>query len=120
MTKTKEKPQPAKLTRWNELIETVHGIPAAIAAAISTQRLELLKLYQPGPEETRVEEIRSLVNLIRVLLLTNLELQRHSEQVAQMTMDIRGGLIAAKSKADQVLTFARFEEWGEEDENEVS
>ena len=64
------------LIRPNELAETI-SLPAGLAAALATGRVELIRL-QPAPTSIAPEEIAALYHAIGVLIETNMLLQQHA------------------------------------------
>jgi hypothetical protein len=73
--------QQCMLDGWASFVETVH-VPTDIAAALATGRPELLALMQPRALDAA--ECGKLYQLLRVLITTNMGLQQHAQQLAQL------------------------------------
>jgi ABC-type siderophore export system fused ATPase/permease subunit len=105
----------AKLQRWNDLTEEVKA-PQTVMLAMMTGRSELLKLA-PKAAATE-EETAALYNTIRVLMDTNLELQNHSQKVADEMKNLKLTLQGMKRKFDELFALASFAEADDESEEE--
>jgi hypothetical protein len=105
----------AKLRNWNDLTEEVKA-PQTVMLAMMTARPELLKL---APKQAATEEeTAALYNVIRVLMETNQELQRHSQKVADEMKNLRLTLQGMKRKFDELFALASFTEADDESEEE--
>lgn len=76
--RTVEEYVPPKLRSWAELTEEVQ-VPPDIAAALMTGRRELIR---PVCRALSYEEANQLLNLLRVFIDTNRELQEHCSRLA--------------------------------------
>lgn len=97
-------PLTSRLRAKNELVEDVH-LPADFAAALLTQRIELLKcIHRP----LSVSETESLAHAFGVLIKTNMELQNHCEQLAHRIDDLRShakGVVRSIERIDDLANF---------------
>ena len=97
-----------QLESWNSLVEDVKGLPADIGLSVSTSRWELLKAckYRQFSES----EFKAILDLIRVLLLTNQALQKHSSQLAMKLDNICGTFSGLDRLINKARDFAEFKE----------
>jgi len=80
-----------QLRCWSDLVREVR-LPADVAAAVGTGRPELLV-----PRAMTAAEVGQLMELVGVLIETNISLQRHSSTLLDMAED-------AKQQAEGTLT----------------
>jgi hypothetical protein len=92
-----------KLRNWSELIATVE-LPMDMAVALSCGRIELIA----KPRALKVEEAGQLLQLLRVLMQTNQELQKHSAKVADMAENIMEHFKGLQSGLIKISDFASF------------
>lgn len=97
----------AKIGKWNDFVAELQ-VPADIAPAMMTGRLELLKLAKPRP--LSAEECAVLYQLIGGLLETNQALQLHSSLVADVASEVRRGFGGVSAWIDRMEAYAKFSE----------
>jgi len=95
----------AAMRGWNELSEAC-DCPADLAIAFITGRSELLKLAKP--RAMTEAEVAVLYNFIRVQMQTILQLQRHSQLVANHARDMETALRGLRLGMDELNHFANF------------
>lgn len=105
----------SKLRSWNELTQAV-SIPVELAAAMHTQRAELIRIVPP--KALTEDECRRLYDFIGTLIETNMALTQHAEQLAQLVGTWAESIRGAVGLAEQVRLFANFKavDKGEDDE----
>lgn len=103
-----------RLSKWNEFVREIK-VPADIAPAMMTGRLELLKLAQP--RALTVEECVVIYELIGALLETNQALQEHSQLVADIATEVRRGLGGLNGLAGRLESYGNFREPRESEES---
>lgn len=96
----------SKLDSWNSLVEEV-SVPGDIGVAIMTGRSELLCLVN---REMSKEEVASVMNLIKVLMETNRELQAHSAELAQRLKNVGGTLKGLTTQLQACVDVSEFRE----------
>jgi hypothetical protein len=106
----------AKLDNRNSFTEEVEA-PGAVGVALSTGRIELLKMYNPK-ESVPAEEAKKLVNIIRVLIETNYALQEHAQLMVELVDNIRQSVSGLGNHTQFLRHFANFETPVEEDDEE--
>jgi len=99
----------AQMRSWSELTETVDGaLPSEIVAALQTGRPELISAFTP-----KRPLIAGLVNLVRVLLQTNIALQDHAQELAKRTRMLDEhlkGLITTCRRIDDFANFRHYDD----------
>ena len=101
------------LESWDCLTEEVTAAPDVMLALMSG-RPELLAIVQP--RALSPEEHGQLIHLLQVVLSTNRQLQRHSEQVAQQAGHVLGHMKGLQRSLDKLEDFANFRsETGDDD-----
>lgn len=105
--------QQCKLGCWTELVEEVSA-PPDIALALLSGRPELIGMAKIRP--LNEDECRQLYHLIRVLLLTNRELQRHAEQMALLVEQFEGHFKGIARLASDIQKYAQFQQPVREDD----
>lgn len=102
------------IRKWNELTEEIQA-PDAVLAALSTNRPQLLKF---GPYRTSTaEQTKQLYNVIRVLMETNSELQKHSQQLADEANQLRSSFKGISRKLNELHATANFSDAMDEEES---
>ena len=91
---------------WAQLTEEV-SLPQDIATAISTGRVEFLKLAE---RPMNAEEVGRVLNLVRVLMETNQALKEHSMELAQKLDSIYGNFRGLQNSIIGAKDFALFRE----------
>ena len=93
-----------QMRSWNDLADTVTGaLPGEIVAALTTGRPELISAFTP-----KRPLIKGLVELVRVLMQTNIALQDHAAELAKrsrMLDDHLKGLITTCRRIDDFANF---------------
>lgn len=97
----------SRIGKWNEFVRELQ-VPGDIAIAVSTGRLELLKLAQP--RALTAEECGVLYRLIGGLLETNQVLQRHAALIANIATEVRRGIGGMESMAGRLEAYANYRE----------
>lgn len=110
--RTEQVYEPPKLRSWAELTEEC-PVPPDIAAAIGTGRPGLI---QDIRRPLTTEEGQQLINLIRVLLDTNNELQQHCVRVAQRAEQLQDNLKGVVTSVNKLQALAEFRNPEEDDE----
>lgn len=99
---------------WASFSEPI-DVPADIGAALMTGRAELLSIAARPMDK---EEVRKLLNVLRVLMETNQLLKEHAAMLAQRAHDFVASTRSAVTQACRIEAFANFEtESGIEDED---
>lgn len=104
--------EPPKLRSWAELTEECPA-PPDIVAAIGTGRPGLIQNIRRPPT---AKEGQQLINLIRVLLDTNNELQQHCVRVAQRAEQLQDNLKGVVTSVNKLQALAEFRNPEEDDE----
>ncbi len=110
-----EEPTPElfeKLRNWSEFVREVK-LPGDVAAAVACGRSQLLTACV---RDMTKDEVRMLMDLIGVYMDTNLELQRHSAQLAAELKNIRGTVGGLFKLVDKSTAYAEFRDYYEEDD----
>jgi hypothetical protein len=94
------------LRSWADLVEEV-TLPAGISIAVSAGRPELLRA---SVRPMDADEVKMVLDLVRVLMETNSQLQQHAISVAQEAKDIRRAFIGLESKIDRMRAMAEFQD----------
>lgn len=110
MQPTKEK---SRLRDWSDLTEDVRIFDPALAAAVMSGRPSLAMANVPAT--LNPEQIRSLYNLVRVLLDTNQQLQENSRQLAEMVARWLDAFKGVHTLAHRIGDVAEFREVVEDD-----
>lgn len=97
---------------WAALAEEI-DLPNDIALAVATNRPELLKL---AIRPMNKAEVGLLLNAMRVIMLTNQNLQKHCLELSQMTEQLTGHFKGALSQARRLQHKAAFQEYEEEED----
>lgn len=95
----------AKLSKWSDFISELQ-VPGDIVPAISTGRIELLKLAQPRP--LSVEECNVLYKFIGGLLETNQALQQHASLISRMAAEVERTISGVEGVAGRLRAYADF------------
>jgi hypothetical protein len=106
----------AKLDNRNSFTEEVQA-PGAVGVALSTGRIELLKLYNPTAPIS-ADEAKKLVNIIRVLIETNQALQEHAKLMVELVDNIRQSISGLGNHTQFLRHFANFQTPVEESDEE--
>jgi len=93
------------LKAWSEYTRDV-AAPPQVIAALTTGRVELLKLGRP--RALTEEETKAVYDLIATLVETNMGLQRHAEAVAQLAQSMKWNARGIVAMIDQMDDFAHF------------
>lgn len=104
---------------WTALTEEVSNLPTEIGVALMTGRPQLILGMSPDrlAELCRdTAQVRGIIDLVRVLLITNAMLQLHCARVADRVEHMRDALTGLGRTVNRVATFANFQEAGEDDE----
>ncbi len=96
----------AKLDTWSTFVEGLQ-VPADIAPAMMSGRVELLRLATPRPMDA--EEVGKLYKLIGGLIETNMALQEHASELANFMVQWRQAFGGLESIGRRIVQFARFE-----------
>lgn len=112
MPETKEPSKSPVLKSWNELIEDV-SLPNDFALALMSGRPELLRIVN---RPLSVEEARQVAHAMQVVMETNVALQRHCQEMADMVRDAYGNLKGLTTKLGQLEDHANFRQPLEDDE----
>jgi hypothetical protein len=105
----------AKLEGPNFFTQAV-DMPADLAAGIITSRPELLRAVRP--RALNEQECAVLYNLLSTLIETNMALREHAQEVATMTKNMMGGFTTVNRVADQLKSFANFDQRTAEEEED--
>jgi hypothetical protein len=96
--------EPSKLRAWNEMVDDVN-LPSDFAVAFMSGRPELLGIIK---RPLSAEETAAVARAMATILMTNVELQRHSQVLADMVRDAYGNLKGLTSKLSQLEDYANF------------
>lgn len=105
----------ASITKWNDFVRELQ-VPGDMAPAISTGRLELLRLAQPRALST--DECAILYQLVGGLLETNQALQRHASLISNLAAEVHGSIAGAEGIAGRLEAYANYREPRENDADE--
>lgn len=97
---------------WNDLAEELQ-IPSDFVPAMAASRPELLMLIDRALSR---EETQSVLNLIRVLMITNENLRQHSYKVAERAGQVLGNFTGMRRSLETIKSFAEFRDDDEERE----
>lgn len=114
MSETKELSRPPILRSWNELIEDV-SLPNDFALALMSGRPELLKIIN---RPLSVEEAQQVAHAMQVLMDTNVALQRHCRELADLVRDTYGNLKGVTTKLGRLEDHANFRQPLADDDEE--
>lgn len=106
----------SKLRSWNELTRTV-SLPAELAAALHTHRVELIRTVTP--RAMTADEVGNLYDFIGTLIETNMALTEHAEQLAQLADTWAQSIRGAVGLTEQVRLFANFKEVDDAGDGEI-
>jgi hypothetical protein len=101
------------LPAWTAFIEAVN-VPQDVFPALVTGRTELLDIMQP--RAFNEEEAKAILNLIKVLIRTNLALREHAQETAHLVDTWMGGFKQIHSVGQRIVDFGNFRTPLEEDE----
>ena len=107
------------LDAWNALAEEVDNLPPEVGVALMTSRPQLILSITPERAAAMApEQVIGLINLVRVLILTNQVLQQHSMRVAKMIDQMDDNMKGVWRKMTAVRHVANFQEPGKDDEDD--
>lgn len=101
-----------RMRTWNDFVREIK-VPAEIAPAFQTGRIELIKLARP--RALSAEECGALYDVIGGLLETNQALKEHAQLVGDLVATTHQGLKGAVHAVERMRRFAAFEEPVEEE-----
>jgi hypothetical protein len=101
----------SRIDKWNSFVREL-PVPGEFVPAVSSGRLELLKLAQPHALST--EECAVLYQLIGGLLETNQALQQHAALIANMALEVQRGIGGMESLSGRLAAYAGYKEPHEE------
>lgn len=94
-----------KLDGWNAFIEELQ-VPQDFQAALMTMRPELVRLAKPRAMSE--QEVAMLYKLIAALIGTNMALQQHAAEVAQLVEHWSANFKSLSRTGDRIHRFANF------------
>lgn len=101
------------IERPNQLIREIQ-VPAELAPALMTGRLELLTIAQPRPMDE--DEVAVLYRIIGCYAETNAALVRHAERIGSLVEGMRSNITGVQRSLERLQAFANFQHPVEEDE----